>query len=143
MRYRAGWIMKNRILALTHFEPEVTPEDFRAIEADANRALGQATEPFHLLIDNRMIARTAIITLDAILKAMPSIHHPQLRTIVIVLPEAIKEQAPGIDEQRIGLIRLKYVDGLESALAYLQGEDDSIDGRAISYSFFSRTGMQE
>jgi hypothetical protein len=130
MRYKAGWLVQNHILALTHFEPVVTMEDFRDIARDAHMALQEVTQPFHLLIDNRIIAERTVASLDLMLKALPILEHPHLRWIVVVLPEAIKETAADRQVQRHGSIQLKFVDSLTSAFQHLVREDDHIDGVA-------------
>ncbi|KRF03323.1 hypothetical protein ASG89_23035 [Paenibacillus sp. Soil766] len=130
MRYTAGWLVSNHILALTHFEPVVTMEDFQDIATDAHIALQKATQPFHLLIDNRIIAERTVATLDSMLKALPILEHTHLRWIVVVLPEAIKETAAARQVQRYGSIQLKFVDSLASAFQHLVSEDDRIDGGA-------------
>jgi hypothetical protein len=132
--------MKDRILALTHFESVVTPEDFKSIAADTHKALQEATETFHILIDNRIIAEPTVASLDTMLQAMPVLQHPLLRWIVVVLPEAIKENAASMEDQQQGAIRLKYVDSLAAALRHLANEDGGIDdGKLIHSLFFTRS----
>ncbi|MFD0672675.1 hypothetical protein [Cohnella sp. GCM10027633] len=130
MRYKAGWLVPNPILALTHYVPVVTMEDFRDITTDARVALQEATQPFHLLIDNRIIAERTVANLDAMLKALPILEHTYLRWIVVVLPDAIRETAADRQVQRHGSIQLKYVDSLTSAFQHLALEDDRIGGVA-------------
>lgn len=137
MRYKAGWLVQNHILALTHFEPVVTMEDFRDIVADAHMALQEATQPFHLLIDNRIIVERAVATLDSMLKALPILQHVHLRWIVVVLPEAVKETAADRQVERQGAIQLKFADSLASAFQHLAGEDDRIDRAADMESTWS------
>ena len=128
MRYKAGWLVQNHILALTHFEPMVTMEDFRDIATDAHMALQEATQPFHLLIDNRIIAERTVATLDSMLKSLPILEHAHLRWIVVELPEAVKETAAARQDERQGSIQLKFVDSLTSAFRHLAREDERIDG---------------
>ncbi|NQX63172.1 hypothetical protein [Paenibacillus qinlingensis] len=130
MRYKAGWLVQNHILALTHYEPVVTMEDFRDIATDAHMALQEATQPFHLLIHNRIIAERTVATLDSMLKALPILEHKHLRWIVVVLPEVIKETATVREVQRHGSIQLKFLDSLPSAFQHLAHEDDRIVGVA-------------
>lgn len=130
MRYKAGWLVQNHILALTHYEPVVTMEDFRDISTDAHMALQEATQPFHLLIDNRIIAERTVATLDSMLKALPILENTHLRWIVVVLPEAVKETAAARQVERHGSIQLKFADSLASAFQHLAREDDRIDGVA-------------
>jgi hypothetical protein len=128
MRYKAGWLVPNHILALTHFEPLVTMEDFQGIATDAHVALQEATQPVHLLIDNRIIAERTVATLDSMLKALPILEHAHLRWIVVVLPQAVKETAAARQVERQGSIQLKFVDSLTSAFRHLAREDEHIDG---------------
>lgn len=128
MRYKAGWLVQNHILALTHFESVVTMEDFKGIATSANVALQEATQPVHLLIDNRIIAERTVATLDSMLKALPILEHAHLRWIVVVLPEAIKETAAARQVERQGAIQLKFVDSLTSAFRHLAHEDERIFG---------------
>jgi hypothetical protein len=137
MRYRAGWLLQHHILALTHYDPIVTYEDFQGIAAAAQAALLEVTQPFHLLIDNRIIADRNPASLDTMLQAMPVIRHPLLRWIVIVLPESIKGSAASMDVQKSGDIRLKYVDSLASAWQLLHDIDPRLDGIALDHSFFT------
>ncbi len=137
MRYRAGWLLHHRILALTHYDPVVTYEDFQGIAAAAQASLQEVTQPFHLLIDNRIIRDRNPASLHTILNAMPAIRHPLLRWIVIVLPESIKESAAGMDVQKSGDIQLKYVDSLASAWQLLRAIDPRLNGIELDDSFFS------
>ncbi|WP_256760457.1 hypothetical protein [Cohnella sp. WQ 127256] len=137
MRYKTGWLIQDHILALTHFESFVTVEDFRDIAVNTHIALQEATGPFHILIDNRIIAEQTVASLDTMFKALPILEHPHLRWIVVVLPEAIKETVTSREVQRQGAIQLKFVDSLSSAFQHLAQEDNRIDGAACYESNWS------
>ncbi len=137
MRYKAGWLVQNHILALTHFESLVTMQDFKDIAADTHIALRKATKPFHILIDNRIIAERTVASLDTMFNALPVLEHPHLQWIVVVLPEVVKETAANREVQRKGSIQLKFVDSLASAFQHLALEDDHIDGVACNESNWS------
>jgi hypothetical protein len=139
MRYRAGWLIEGQILALTHFDPVVTAEDVAQIIALATAAIGRAGQAFHMLIDNRIIADETVASLEMILQAFPLLQHPQLRWIVMVLPEAIKDKAHTLPAQRHGQIELRYVDSLAQAFVHLQAVGGSIDWEAQDRSFFVNT----
>lgn len=138
MRYRAGWLIQNKVLALTHFDPVVTQDDFMGIANDTNRAIQQVSDSFHILIDNRIIENESIASLEMMLQAMPMLNHPQLRWLVMILPESIKDQAEMMPIQTSGHIQLKYVDSLDSAILHLSNEDDSIDWDAQDQEFFEQ-----
>lgn len=136
MRYRAGWYIPGQILALTHFDSVATAEDFAGIGAATYQALQEVNRTFHLLIDNRIIADVNVASLDTMLQALPILNHPQLRWIVMVLPEAIREQASDMPVQQNGLIQLRYVDSLNTAFQHLRAVDDSIDWAKQDPDFF-------
>lgn len=137
MRYNAGWLIQGKILALTHFEPVVTPEDFMGISARTQMALKETTQPFHLLIDNRIITNTTVVSLETILGSFPTNYHTMMRQIVLILPEAIKDQVHELSVQQNGEIQLSYVDGLETAYNLLRSVDPSIDWKEIDPLFFN------
>lgn len=137
MRYRAGWYIPGQILALTHFDSVATPEDFAGIAATTYQALQEVTRPFHLLIDNRIIADVNVASLETMLRALPILNHPQLRWIVVVLPKTIREQASDMPTQQHEHIQLRYVDSLETALQHLRTVDESIDWPNHNPDFFT------
>lgn len=136
MRYKADWLIEGQVLALTHFEPVVTGEDFMNIAARFNAAVSQVTEPFHLVIDNRILADGPITPLAAMLHALSTLNHPHLRWIVVILPEAIKEQADQMPVQQHDQIQLRYVDSLATALQHLSAVDSSLKWERQDVDFF-------
>lgn len=140
MRFRVGWLVPKHVLALTHFDPVVTMEDFQQISVQTATALQQvADQSFHVLIDNRMIAETNQATLEMMLQAFPQLARPGLRWIVVILPESIKGQAGTMPTQQKGDIQLKYVDSLEDAQAHLAAVDERVDWATADPAFFVDT----
>jgi len=140
-RFRAGWLIPQQLLALTHFDPIVTLEDFAQIAQDTNTALEQANGNFHLIIDNRIIDETNLATLDAMLQFMPQLNHPNLRWIVMIVPDALTKAGATIVEsmptQHHAQICLKHVDTLPAATQFLQSVDESIRWNHIDKRFFT------
>ncbi len=126
-RYKAGWFVPGQVLALTHFVPDVSPDDFMGIATDTVTALQEVEQPFHLIIDNRIIKNTELASLEMMLTALPIIDHTQLRWIVMVLPNALAGTAHNLETQYHEQIGLKHVDTLEMAFAYLDSVDNSLD----------------
>lgn len=138
MRFRVGWLIPEKVVALTHFEPVVTPEDFQQITTDTDYAMQSIDEnqDFHVLIDNRNITETSLISLEMMLQMMPSLNHPALRCIVVILPDQIKAQAQHLEAQQVGSIRLMYVASLNDAFNHLINVDKDIDPVQVDPSFF-------
>ncbi len=135
-RFRAGWLIPQQVLALTHFDPIVTPEDFAQIAEDTNAALAQVDGNFHLIIDNRIIAETNLAMLDTMLQFMPQLNHPHLRWIVMIVPEAIATTAKSMATQHHAQISLKHVDTLPDAIRFLESVDETIKWTEIEEEFF-------
>lgn len=136
IRFRAGWLVPQQILALTHFTPQVTPEDFAGITKDSQTALTQVHNEFHLILDNRIIADTNLATLATMLQFMPQMNHPQLRWIVMILPEMLRETAVTIPDQQYKHIHLTHVDTLADAFRFLRSVDETINWHDQNTDFF-------
>jgi len=138
MRYKAGWFIPQQIMALTHYVPVATPEDFAGITEATNACLREARQPFHLIIDNRMIESTQVIGLDDILGAMPQLRDSQLRWIIIVPSSGMRGDLTGLHPQQTGDIRLQYAEDIEAALDTLRAADSSIKWELQARDFFAK-----
>ncbi|ABX05537.1 MAG TPA: hypothetical protein DEF47_19525 [Herpetosiphon sp.] len=136
MNYKVGWLFDQQILALTHFTPAITPEEFQAIVTQTQAYLQSVRQPFHVLIDNRQIGDSNVVDLDMVMQAFPALNHAQLRWIVMILPEPIKHTAAQRVIQRQAEIQLIYVETLEQALAHLQQVDPTLDLNQQDQAFF-------
>ncbi len=136
IRFRAGWLIPQQLLALTHFHPQVTPEDFAQITQQTQTALTQVSGEFHLLLDNRIIADANVATLDIMLQMMPQMAHPQLRWVVMILPELLRGTAVSIPDQQYNQIRLTHVDTLTAAYDFLRSVDETINWQKLDGDFF-------
>lgn len=137
IRFRAGWLIPQHLLALTHLHPQVTPEDFAQITQQTQTALTQVSGEFHLLLDNRIIADANVATLDIMLQMMPQMNHPQLRWVVMILPELLRETAVSIPDQQYHQIRLTHVDTLTAAYDFLRSVDETINWQKLNGDFFT------
>jgi hypothetical protein len=137
MRYKAGWFIPQQIMALTHFVPVVTPDDFAGITEATNACLLEARQPFHLIIDNRVIESTQVIGLNDILGAMPQLQDSQLRWIVIVSPKVLRRDQTVMRTQHAGDIRLQYAEDIEAAFDILRAADASLKWELQQADFFA------
>ena len=137
MRYRAGWFVPQQIMALTHYVPVVTPEDFAGISEATDACLREARQPFHLIIDNRIIESTQVIGLDDILGAMPQLRDSQLRLIIIVPSRGTRGDLTSLIPQQAGAIRLHYAGDIEAAFAILRAVDNSLNWDLKVPAFFA------
>lgn len=126
MRYRVGWFIPQQIMALTHFVSEVTQDDFSGIVDATNICLQDASQPFNMIIDNRIIKNEQVVALEVILQSMPQLQNLPLRQVIMILPCAIGYKAATMEVQRMGDIQLRCVDGLTAAFATLRATDASL-----------------
>ncbi len=136
MRYKADWFIPHQILALTHYVPEVTPDDFMGIMQQTNLCLDKAEKPFHLIIDNCMTANPQIPTLDMILEAIPRFKQSPVQWIVMALPLISQYSAREMEIQQARTINLKYVDTLAESFAFLDTQDPTLDWAKQDKNFF-------
>ena len=138
LRLRAGWLIPQHILALTHFVSEVTAEDFTEITQATEKALTHVDSDFHLIIDNRVIDNTNLATLETMLQFMPQLNHPNLRWIVMILPEKLNLPAERIEKQYHDQISLTHADTLEGAFQFLASVDKTIAWHKKDACFFQK-----
>lgn len=136
IRYRAGWLIPQQVLALTHFVPDVSMEDFMGIQADSAQAIETIQGSTSLIIDNRMIQNTDLAPLSQMLQAMPHINHPQLNHIVMIVPQALADSAATIPDQTVGHITLTHVASLDAAYDHLKSINPELDWVRLDQNFF-------
>ena len=138
LRFRAGWLIPNQILALTHFVPKVSAEDFAGITQATEEAIAQVDGNFHLIIDNRIIDHTELASLDTMLQVIPQLNHPQLRWIVMILPEKLTPSANRIEQQHHKQISLTHVETIADAYQFLNAKDPSLEWSHENKMFFEQ-----
>jgi len=138
MRYRVGWLVPGQVMALTHLVPQVTHDDFSHIITLINASVQEAEQPFHMIIDNRIIENEQVVSLDVILQTLPQLHQFPLRHIVMILPTPVARKASTMESQQIGGISLLFVESLAEARAALASRDASINWSLQLEGFFGR-----
>jgi hypothetical protein len=138
MRYKVDWFIPQQILALTHLVPEVSQEDFIAILEAVQSCLQQINQPFHLIIDNRIIKSEQVATLEVILNSNPQLQALPLRWILMVLPYTLQEKATMRETQQIGSVQLMYVDSIQAAFAAFQKLDTNLNWEYQLSDFFAK-----
>ena len=138
LRFRAGWLVPQHILALTHFVPKVSAEDFAGITQATQEAITEVKGNFHLIIDNRMIDNTELATLDTMLQFMPQLNHPQLCWIVMILPRKLTTPANRIEQQHLKQISLTHVETIVDAYQFLKAKDPAIEWSHENKMFFEQ-----
>jgi hypothetical protein len=136
-RFRAGWFIPMQVVGLTHTVPDVTLEDFQGIFEEAKQCVRESCQPFHLIIDNRLIQSDQVASLENILQAMPDFNGSMLRHIVMILPSHLKGKAAELEPQQVGPVRLRYVDTLPDAFAALRAADSDIQWKTQQPGFFT------
>lgn len=134
--YRVGWVIPGQIGALTHYTPEVTLEEFQAIGGEASDLFTSATDPFHVIIDNRIMNMAFLPDLDAIKRSASYTDNPNLRYIIMVKPEAMDDSVSQLPDYTDDQIILTYVDSLDDAIALLKANDNTLRWHEVEADFF-------
>lgn len=114
--FRTGWWIPGRVMALTHFEPEVTPAMQQQIFHELGQLLSEAEGPVDLLIDNRNIKMSSTVPLSSMVAAVPELKHPLLHRIVVVVPSMLISLLDGLPTEHAGPLSLSHVASLEQAI---------------------------
>ncbi|GGJ29133.1 hypothetical protein [Deinococcus roseus] len=126
LRFKVGWLVQHQVLALTHFDPVVLPEDTRQILQQADHLLLQARPGFHLLIDNRTVQMSHLVPLQFILDTLPALKAHFLKSIVVMVPENLQQQARQLPVEEVEDIQLHHVLGLQEAFQLLHPAEEQL-----------------
>lgn len=134
--YRVGWVIPNQIGALTHYSPEVTLEEFQDIGGEAADLFTDANEPFHVIIDNRIMNMAFLPDLATLKRNAPYMANDNLRYIIMVKPNAMEGSASDLADYNDANVTLTYVDTLDEAVTLLKDQDDNLRWHEVESDFF-------
>lgn len=134
--YKVGWLVKNKLAALTHYHSDITAEDLMGVYAESQQLLEAVVTPFHLIIDNRVAPLDKIYTLAELLQLSPLLHHPYLRYIVIIKPDHLDLGTAHGTLQKQALVSLQNVSSVQEGLSFLAQNVNDMDVATIDFGFF-------
>ncbi|MCA9328473.1 hypothetical protein KC959_01770 [Candidatus Saccharibacteria bacterium] len=135
--YRIGWYIPHQLAALTHFHPEVTNEDFMGVLHEGQALFESVKDAFSIIIDNRVVAMSAPVSLSQMRQVVPYMHHPLLRWVIVIKPEELALDTTNLPIETEGTVHLKNVSSLAEALSYLQQVTSNIQWHLADETFFS------
>lgn len=134
--YKVGWLVDQKLAALTHYHPNITPEDIMGVYTESHNLLEGVTTPFHLFIDNRLAPFDKIYTLSELLEMSPLLRHPYLSHIVVVKPNHLKLYAIDVVLQTQAQVSLQNVDSVQDGISFLKQHVGGLEDENIYLSFF-------
>lgn len=134
--FKLGWYISHKIAALTHFHADVTQDDFMGIVKSGQELLSNANEPFHVIIDNRVVTMPAPASLSQMKQMVPYMNHPQLRWVIVVKPTNLNLDTENLPIEQEGETSLKNVSSLPEAISFLHQQTDDIDWSLADTAFF-------
>ena len=134
--YKLDWFIPNQVAALTHFHPDVTAEDFAGVVQTGTALLNNAQQPFHVIIDNRLVDMAAPASLAQMRQMVPYMSHPLLRWVVVVKPETLALDTDSLPIETVGESCLKNVASLTEAMQYLRSEAPALAWDQANRAFF-------
>lgn len=137
--YKVGWIIENKVAALTHFHSEITHEDIIGVFTEAQKLLQDAKEPFQIIIDNRLAPLKKIFSLEELQNSSPLLLHPLLNHIVIVKPNHLELRIHETLIEKRASTYLKNVTSIDEALDFLRQTIPELNQGKIDSHFFDRT----
>lgn len=137
--YKVGWILENKVAALTHFHSEITYEDISGVALEAQKLVQDVKEPFHLLIDNRLAPLSKLFSLEELQNASPLLRHPLLNHVVIVKPTHLVVRINETLIEKRGSTSLKNVSSIDEALDFLRQILPGLNPGQMDTRFFDTT----
>lgn len=134
--YKLGWYIPNQIAALTHFHSNVTPEDFMGVLQTGEALLKNVDNPFHVIIDNRVVSMAAPASLSQMKEMVSFMSHPLLRWVVVVKPASLDLDTSRLPIEQVGQTQLKNVSSLAEAIVHLQAVTNDIMWETAVATFF-------
>ena len=136
--FKIGWILSNKVIALTHFHHEITKEDISAIMEESVNMLKNVTKEFHMIIDNRVAPIDQLYTLEQLQQSSPILSHPYLRYLILIKPLQISTIDLHQETEENGNVILKNVESVKDAIRTLKDFDNKTDYSRINVSFFPK-----
>ena len=62
-KYHVGWVVDKQVATLTHYVPELIPEDFMNIMCAAQNLLLDTADKIHFIVDNRVMEMPSMVSL--------------------------------------------------------------------------------
>lgn len=134
--YRVGWVIPNQVAALTHYTAEITLDEFQSIAGEAAALLVDASEPFHVIIDNRIMNMAFLPDLSGLQGSAPYMENPNLRHVVMVKPTAMQGWAKDLPSYTDENVTLTYVDDIQDVVDLLKAEDETLRWHMVEADFF-------
>lgn len=114
--FKVGWIVQNKIAALTHFHSEITPEDIYGVMQASQKLLKDINQDFHMIIDNRVAPLSRIYTLAELQESAPILAHPYLNHLIIIKP--VHLSIPQNQVEISNRVKLRNVSSIQEAFDF-------------------------
>jgi hypothetical protein len=137
--YKLGWYIPDQIMALTHFHPDVSVEDITGVIQTGELLLRSVKDEFHMIIDNRVVNMSSLISLNQMKEMVPYTNHPTLRWIIVIKPVSLELDTNQMPIEQAGKAQLKNVASLQEAIDHLQATTKEIEWDKADTDFFPNT----
>lgn len=137
--YKVGWILENKVAALTHFHSEITHEDIIGVLTETQKLLQDAKEPFQIIIDNRLAPLNRVFSLEELQNSSPLLLHPLLNHLVVLKPNHLELSINETLVEKRKSTYLKNVSSLQEALDFLRQTIPELNQCEMDIHFFDNT----
>ncbi len=118
--YKIDWVLKNKILALTHFHSEITKDDISGVIKELTGVLENVNNKFDMIIDNRLAPMNQLNTLDELQRSSPMMSHSYLNHLVLIKPLHVSFSKKDLEIQTNRNVKLKNVASVCAAIVFLK-----------------------
>lgn len=81
--YKVGWLVKQKLAALTHFHADISSEDIMGVFKETERMISNTNQSFSIIIDNRLAPMNRVYSLEELQNSSSILSHPLLEYLII------------------------------------------------------------
>ncbi len=85
--YKVGWLVPQKLAALTHFHSDISSEDIEGVFKDTERMISNVNQLFSIVIDNRLAPMNRVYSLEELQNSSSILKHPLLEYLIIIIPK--------------------------------------------------------
>lgn len=134
--YRVGWVVKQKLAALTHFHSDISSEDIMGVFKETERMISNTNQSFSIIIDNRLAPMNSVYSLEELQNSSSMLSHPLLEYLIIIIPNHLRLNA---EQEKIEIsngVKLINTESVKNAINIIQEKKSYIVKEEIIFAFF-------
>ncbi|AKP52867.1 hypothetical protein JQC67_09560 [Aurantibacter crassamenti] len=134
--FKTGWLVENKLAALTHFHSNISLEDIQGVLQETTQMISNLKEPFNIIIDNRLAPIDRIFSLREFQSSSSLLNHSLLNYLIVIKPLHLTLNERQKELEISNGVKLINTDSVKSAIKIVKGVEKDIQSEKIDLTFF-------